>query len=215
MQKLVVFPVLLPLCYAVYHRQGPCTIRLITTDWRGRCVGNRPLGWPGPCSTVRDGILQSFQGCFRSSCKWKRYEFRGVAAGSGWSKTVLCRGESTTLSELIQLAITVEFLRWTHQPLQRASRPVLSFWRTLTVNPRADASGSLAPHTQERARRFARGLCLCCGANGHFRDYCPVRPREENERTSTFGRHVQQGIFFLLRYTTRNPYTRLRSPAAC
>ncbi|KAK1799901.1 hypothetical protein P4O66_006421, partial [Electrophorus voltai] len=33
-----------------------------------------------------------------------------------------CRGESTTLSELIKLAITVENLRRTHQPLQRAPR---------------------------------------------------------------------------------------------
>ncbi|KAK1784641.1 hypothetical protein P4O66_003327 [Electrophorus voltai] len=43
---------------------------------------------------------------------------------------------------------------------------------------------------QECARRFASGLCLYCGTNGHFRDNCPVHLRQENGRTSTFNIHT-------------------------
>ncbi|KAK1785122.1 hypothetical protein P4O66_018537, partial [Electrophorus voltai] len=163
----------------------------------------------------------------------------GIAVGSCWSETALkivfrrglslelqtelvCRGESTMLSELIQLAITVDNLRRTHQPLQRVPRP-RAF---LLENSNSESSEIPEPYKwgvcaslppQERARRFTSRYCVYCSANGHFRDYFPVRPRQENERTSTFSTYRMNPTFHVsllkpVRYSPVSAATTLINP---
>ncbi|KAK1804849.1 hypothetical protein P4O66_003551 [Electrophorus voltai] len=120
----------------------------------------RYLGWRGtlPARLDPGTVLWEIR---QGKCTAADYvqEFHTVATGSGWSetalKTMFCRGlslglqteltyrrELTTLSKIIKLAITIDNLRRTHQPLQRAPHP-----RTFVLEDSNDGSGEVPEPT--------------------------------------------------------------------
>jgi hypothetical protein len=114
----------------------------------------------------------------------------------------------TTLEDFINLAIRLDNRIYERSRDTRAKEDRLnpSFQKTSNYNPGASANPSassgpmamdidlvrtrrepLSP--EERARRFDNQLCMFCGAAGHFKASCPIKPKRKVSSLTTKTSH--------------------------
>ncbi len=87
------------------------------------------------------------------------------------------------LDQMVELAIRLDKLfelrrhsRYS-MPELRAAPPIVSFPAVVSPGPEPMQLGGLRISAAERQRCIAEGLCLYCGAQGHFAARCPVKER--------------------------------------
>lgn len=141
--------------------------------------------------SVHDQLFHFRQG--DSSLTEYALKFRTLAANSGWNETALITAyrhglnrdiclqlaiydDSIGVESLIQRSILVAQRRTACLTTNPALPPPHSMPSTSPPVPEPMEIDSTHLSAAERQRRIHNHLCLYCGASGHIRIHCPVRP---------------------------------------
>ncbi|KAL0172165.1 hypothetical protein M9458_032476, partial [Cirrhinus mrigala] len=185
----------------IWHQGGPAvhSIRTFTTHFKevfGRSDGEVSAG--EQLYHLKQGVMSSQEYSLR---------FRTLAAASGWNEQSLLTtyrlglepklrmqlaalDDNMGLEKFIQLSLRcserIQSYQCNQEPdnnaLLRPSEPA----SPSEPEPMILESGRLT--SAERQRRLTRGLCMYCGASGHVRLNCPLRP----VRTAVSGLHTDR-----------------------
>ncbi|KAL0146914.1 hypothetical protein M9458_057853, partial [Cirrhinus mrigala] len=183
----------------IWHQGGPAvhSIRTFTTHFKevfGRSDGEVSAG--EQLYHLKQGVMSTQEYSLR---------FRTLAAASGWNERSLLTtyrlglepklrmqlaalDDNMGLEKFIQLSLRcseqIQSYQCNQEPdnnaLLRPSEPA----SPSEPEPMILESGRLT--SAERQRRLTRGLCMYCGASGHVRLNCPLRP----VRTAVSGLHT-------------------------
>ncbi|XP_044044042.1 uncharacterized protein LOC122872197 [Siniperca chuatsi] len=178
---------------SIWSQDGSVTQSLMSFLEHFREVFGRPAG----DSSAGEKLYQLKQG--QRSIQDYALEFRTLAAASGWNEqsliTTFHQGleprvrlhlaayeDTIGLERFIQLAIWVATRMQTcfseHQDQPSLTRNLRQPEKLRPPEPEPEPMqlDSYRLTSTERQRRLTRGLCLYCGASGHNRATCPVRP---------------------------------------
>ncbi|KAL0182494.1 hypothetical protein M9458_021869, partial [Cirrhinus mrigala] len=173
----------------IWHQGGPAahSIHVFTTHFKevfGRSDGEVSAG--EQLYHLKQGLMSTQEYSLR---------FRTLAAASGWNERSLLTtyrlglepklrlqlaalDDNMGLEKFIQLSLRcseqIQSYQCNQEPVNNALLRPSEPASPSEPEPMILESGRLTP--AERQRRLTRGLCLYCGASGHVRLNCPLRP---------------------------------------